>query len=127
MALKTLSPKRKAAIVEWLDTIDSILPAKTRTKLQEWVLDFAERELFAAIWTLVFVGIFGALSNPLLTLLFGETYATIGLLAFVGIALLMLFIFIFFPKSEVEEKLEELLERIPDDFVEDIAMIKRNV
>ena len=127
MKLTLVSDKRRAAIVDWLDTIERFLPEERRTKLQEWILDFAERELFATVWTFLFATVFGSLSYTLLAWIFGETYATVGLLAMVSIFLLMLVIFLLFPQSETEEKVAEILEYIHAELQEDIAMIKRNV
>jgi len=123
----TLRSNHKKNIIEWLDTLDRLMPEKRRTRLQEWILDFAERELFVVVWTFIFSSVFGSGTYIILGWLYGETYATLGLLALVSLILTMLFIFVFFPKSETEEKISQILDIMQDDLLEDVAMIKRNV
>jgi len=109
MAKLSLTQSRKEAIVERLAAFDKWLPEDRRIRLQEWFLDFAENELFAAVWTFLYLLAFGGPAYALLAWLFGETYATIGILFLASQFLLALFIYIFFPKSEIEEKIEEIL------------------
>jgi len=133
MKLTLVSDKRRAQLVDWLDTTDRIFSKERRESLQEWILDFAEHELFALVWTFLFTSVFGSMSYVLIAWLFGETYAAVGLLAMVSIILTMLVIFTLFPKSETEEKVSEILELFQylendlDEIKEDIATIKTNV
>jgi hypothetical protein len=105
-------------------TLDRFLKSETAAKLARWdkggrfariaesALDFAEHELFAALWTVIFTGVVGGLGKELITLLQGEFWGQVFLLSLVSINLLALVIFIFFPKSETEETVKELYEMV---------------